>query len=180
MSRIFLGAWKRGRKILPKQAELDRWDLGYRITVKTLLRKSKEHVCPPPFSKVELPLSNLSGGDTGGCSWGLDLQRNSSPEACGKPRMAGGKVERGKQQDIHERYQKTSGWGKISWFTTDADPISKGRGSSVLPAGAVRTVAVFPAGDRPWSQSSLEHCHLALGTLNAVSIYNIGCNFAVE
>lgn len=73
---------------------------------KTLLKKSEEHVCPPPFPKVELPLSNLSGGGTGGCSWGLDLQRNSSPEPCGKPRMAGGKVERGRQQKIHERYQK--------------------------------------------------------------------------
>lgn len=68
----------------------------------------------------------------------------------------------------------------ISWFTTDAEAVSKGRGSSVLSAGTARTVAVFPAGHRPWSQSSLEHCPLVLGILNAVSMYNIGCNFAVE
>lgn len=70
----FFWVHERGReKLPPKQAELGRWGPGLcRTAVKRLLKNRKEHACPPPFPEVcvELPVSYLSGRDTGGCSWG--------------------------------------------------------------------------------------------------------------
>lgn len=136
MSRVFLDTWERG-KLLPKQAELGRWGPGLQNSCeKTFLKTSEGRACPPPFPKVrvELPLSNLSGRDTGECSWGLDLQRNNSAEPCGKPRMAGGEGERERRAAGDTwKIPKASGWGKISLvttrFVTDAEAISKSRGS---------------------------------------------------
>lgn len=107
------------RKLPPKQAELGRWGSGLQNNCKmTFLKNSKEHAHPPPFPKaqLELPISNLNGRDTGGCSWGLGLQRSNSLEPCGKPGMAGGEVEWAAGDTW--KLPKALGWGRVSLFTS--------------------------------------------------------------